>query len=628
MKKLSALIVAVLMAGIFFQVVYLFGKYVPDLISVRSNLGKSSAWRGANFNQSEKVADFIVFLNQNIPENARVVLPSLGSNRKILTTPYMQLFLAPREVINCPNVECIQTISGENTFIVIIGEFPINLSEDHSSLMFDEHWGLLLPDGFSAGEAHPSVKDFNSLWDLLWVGIWPLLWIVGLTFAGTLMVKVLLPGQETFLNLAFGYGMGLGMFSIGVAILGVLGFSLSKGMILISTIALLGVVMSIFFLYQSKLKSTGFPVKSESLKKNFDLLPLIFISLGVVSIVLAVGKGYHRLDAIQIWGAKGYGIAASGSLDTVTDWGTNTLAYPLHIPVLIAAFRVLFGDVLPASKMIFGGYYLALMLVMYYVLLGIGVKRMISCIAVMLMMTTPLIFRHATIGYANLTLTFYLVASIAVFIIAYNRIFTKWNLFLSGFFLVCAAWTRPEGLVLAFGSIVLLLFLVTLDPESSLSWKRIARYVAPLIIYIFFWQIVKNTVYPKPFSNSNLLSEALVEILDGELHLSAVFYILLYLLQELTSQNVFGWLGFSLFLAGSLIIISRKSIPRSAGMLMAVGGLWIAMMVGMYYLISYDDAHDLSWWIISGLNRMIFPGLIVLWIGLVAAMQNALINSE
>ena len=62
------------------------------------------------------------------------------------------------------------------------------------------------------------------------------------------------------------------------------------------------------------------------------------------------------MDSIQIWGAKGYGIAITGSIKDVTDWETNTLAYPLHVPVLVAFFRLLSGDLLPSSKLIFSGF--------------------------------------------------------------------------------------------------------------------------------------------------------------------------------------------------------------------------------------------------------------------------------
>jgi hypothetical protein len=38
-------------------------------------------------------------------------------------------------------------------------------------------------------------------------------------------------------------------------------------------------------------------------------------------------------------------------------------------------------------------------------------------------------------------------------------------------------------------------------------------------------------------------------------------------------------------------------------------------MIGVYYLTSYDTAHDISWWVDTGLDRMMLPGLLLLWIG-------------
>ena len=66
-----------------------------------------------------------------------------------------------------------------------------------------------------------------------------------------------------------------------------------------------------------------------------------FLLLALLSLLLGVGKGYHATDEIVLWGAKGYGIAAMESLRDITLWGTNTVIYPLHIPILIASAKLL-----------------------------------------------------------------------------------------------------------------------------------------------------------------------------------------------------------------------------------------------------------------------------------------------
>ena len=45
----------------------------------------------------------------------------------------------------------------------------------------------------------------------------------------------------------------------------------------------------------------------------------------------------------------------------------------------------------------------------------------------------------------------------------------------------------------------------------------------------------------------------------------------------------------------------------------ASGGQQIPL--GIYYLASYDSVHDISWWVNTGLDRMLFPGLLLLWVG-------------
>jgi hypothetical protein len=143
----------------------------------------------------------------------------------------------------------------------------------------------------------------------------------------------------------------------------------------------------------------------------------------------------------------------------------------------------------------------------------------------------------------------------------------------------------------------------------------------PVIFYLVFWLTIKAQIYPEPFKNSDLFSLAFKQFARGDLHLDAIFYILTYLAQELLTFRVFGGVGLMLLFSALLVIISRKNVSMSTWMLITVGGLWVVMIVGMYYLLSFSSSHDLSWWVTSGLDRMIFPGLILLWLGLITGLQ-------
>lgn len=578
-------------------------------------------WRGANFNQSQKVADYIEFLSRNIPENARVVIPSFGGDSKVFVNPYMQFFLAPREVLNCLNIECLHTISREDTYIVNLGNIPKDLFPDTAYIMFDEHWGLLPLENFES-ENMPQTIPFSSIGAIFLAGFGPLLWIAALTLSGTAVVILLFQGQERLLTIVFGYGLGFSLFSIGITLANLIGFKLNTLLLLVMTMIMMVLPWSILYWRKRNLEFGNPPPQSEPLKIIFDYWPIIFIGLSGIATILAVGKGYHRIDAIQIWGAKGYGIAADGTIKGVTNWGTNTLAYPLHIPGMIAAFRVLFDDVLPSSKLIFGGYSLAIMIVGYFTLLGIGVRRLLSGLAVMLLFTSPIIFRHSTIGYANLPQTFYLLSSVVVFLPIFSGRLAMGNLFLSGLFLACAAWTRPEGLALSFLCAGFLLMLVFIDKSISLDWRKTLSFLTPLVIYFLIWQMIKAQIYPNPLSKTSLTSDALGQILRGDFHIKEGFFIFVFLMQQLVSPKVWGALGFLLFLTCIPVLIFRKRVSRAATVMIATGGLLVITMIGMYYLTSYDLEHDLRWWVTTGLNRMIFPGIFLFWLGIIGAFHD------
>ena len=51
------------------------------------------------------------------------------------------------------------------------------------------------------------------------------------------------------------------------------------------------------------------------------------------------------------------------------------------------------------------------------------------------------------------------------------------------------------------------------------------------------------------------------------------------------------------------------------------GWIYLLAIAGMYYLASYDTAHDISWWVSTGLDRMLMPGLLLAWAGGVAGLQ-------
>ncbi|MCK4901556.1 MAG: hypothetical protein KAS38_22425, partial [Anaerolineales bacterium] len=383
----------------------------PDLLAIRGTMGQNGLWRSANFFQNQRFADYVNFLNEHIAEDARVVLPPLESGPRILgITPFMQFFLAPREVINCPDQECLNNLSLDNTYVVFTDAAQATRVADSPEQvwMFDEGWGVVAPKGASNEVLNPS-PGFASLVEIVQAAIWPILWLLLMTVAGTLVVaRLVQPRWHVLVKLVLGYGFALGVFSLSTAAASLAGLPLRRDILLWKT-AILFIGALAFFLIDrrygrsEKTAPTGSPSKSVRL----DPWQVVFLVLGGIACLISVGKGYHSTDAILLWGAKGNGIAATGTIMQVIAWGTNTVPYPLNIPVLIGALKVLFTDILPASKLVFSGYYIGLMFILYHALCWFGTRRSITGLATLLVGTAPLVFRHATLGYANLAMSFY-----------------------------------------------------------------------------------------------------------------------------------------------------------------------------------------------------------------------------
>jgi hypothetical protein len=617
MKKKTVLLSAVLVIGVLLQGVFLL-KVIPHQIQdVWKTIGQPAAWRGANFSQGNKFAGYILFLNKNIPETGRVVLPPGEQGSKALaTTPLMQFFLAPRQVLNCTDLACAQNLSRENTYFLIVNDFPGSAvdNDPQQRVMFDQAWGVLPPPG-AAPASGIALPAFGSLRAMAWSAVWPVLWLLLLTGSGFAWVHLLVPKFSLIGKAALGYGVGLSLFSFLVALVSLLQIRLGVGAYLGVTALLVGL--------KTRTPATADEEKAPVMPK-LDPWPVVFIGIGLVAALIAIGKGFATTDEIQIWGVKGYGIAAAGSINTVTQWGTNTLAYPLHVPILISAFRVLYGEALPASKVLFSGYYLALLALVYAYLVQKQVTRVGAGFSAMFLAVTPFIFQHATIAYANLPLAFYIVAGVLLLTLGIEEPASrsargKW--LLSGILFASACWTRPEGLAVSLVLIGFILGAVYLRRWRTLDLASLVFLLAPLALYELFWAWVKAQAYPSLAAKAGLAAAAAGQVLRGNLHLAEALYVFRSAFLTLFTVTDWGVLGIAVGLAIGLALFVPVRWSRSSWLILLSGLLYLGAIIGIYYITSYDTARDISWWINTGLDRMMLPGVILLWVGGISGVR-------
>ena len=615
------LITGLLVLGVFIQSTILTLSIASDLFQISRVIGQHALWRSAFFFHGQRFADFVSFLNENIPVQTRVVLlPTTEGKNKILSiTPYMQFYLSPRQVINCQDLNCLSNISPDNTYILITDPSQItSLGSFIQVEMFDSRWGVASTGQYSTSNPTP-IYAYRGFGQLAEAAVLPLVWSTTIMGFGFLLVSCLLPELPLFPRSALGFGVGMFGMTWLISLLMLSGLRLVPGVVLASTVVLIVISAILFRILRHDEKTWWRKMIIDKPTLSDILWKVSIIGLTLIALAISVGKSHFTTDEILLWGAKGYGLASSGELKSVVDWGTNTVPYPLHIPLLIASFKLLFSEALPASKLVFPGYYIGLITLVYQALLQAKQKRSFARLVALLIATSPLVFHHGTIAYANLATSFYLVAASVILPWAFDarEAKRKTNLaaLLSGLLFSAAAWTRPEGLPIAWAGILLVIMLKLPGQLLVKSLQKVAYLVVPVLLYTLYWSLVNSNVYQPVGITNTLVGTGLNNIIGGNLHTDEAVYLVWSFISRLTNINSWGLIGilFLMSLPFSLYFTIRGR--RSECLYTSQGLIYILMILGMYFLTSYDPDHDISWWVSTGIDRMLIPGVILSLLG-------------
>lgn len=608
---LTALVVVLILINVYLASgdILSFGK------GILVDINKAGVWRGARFAVSENFADYILFLRGQIPENGRVILPPKGvANWALSSTPHMQFFLSPREIINCTTLDCGRYfLDQENTYVLIMGKetFPgdeIRGRYQHIR-MHNDTWGIYGPsDGFDAGDDPQHLSPGGNF---LINMILPLVSMLTLLTAGLLVTRSLSGEGSIWSNVGLGYGMISGVLSVVVYLVLLVFPALPLGPLLFTFLGL----MTLLGLLAWRLKGKpGGESRDGQQRAPLSIWVLGILILGILYSFLAVGAGYHTTDAIVLWGAKGKGIVHEGLLG-VPGWGTNSTNYPLHIPLLIAVFEAAFSGSLPASKLLFPLYYLSLLLVMFE-FLSRKMKEDHAGLVTLAFGLSPILVRHARIGYANLALSYYVLCGV---LLLYRTVGAneqsesfKYRLLSSAFFLF-AVWTRPEGILLIagiLGAFVLEAYLSSQRKPPSLS--ALVSFL-PAVLFWGFWKLT-STPFQVQGGTGLMVQEFLGAVKDGKLQLGSLGRVVVFFLQQLANINSWASLGCAWLAAGALGLWGGFPKRWRPSLLGLAGLTNVTAIIGMYYIFAFDPVHDIDWWLGSGFNRMVLPGMGLLWI--------------
>lgn len=111
----------------------------------------NAAERSALFFYGKKFSEFIIFIKENVPPEAIVIIPRFEQDELFGHDGIMEFFLFPRKVGNCPpNIpveECILHQHESNKYILAVEGFPPRSTavQVKQWVSFNEEWGIYIP---------------------------------------------------------------------------------------------------------------------------------------------------------------------------------------------------------------------------------------------------------------------------------------------------------------------------------------------------------------------------------------------------------------------------------------------------------------------------------------------------
>jgi len=325
-------------------------------------------------------------------------------------------------------------------------------------------------------------------------------------------------------------------------------------------------------------------------------LGLAFAVLMLAALVISVGRSYAAYDAMAGWALKGYGIAAGGSVLAGRDWGMWGLNYPLNIMLQVATFRLFGGDLLPESKLLFPLYLASVCLGIFLFWRRFRVAPALAALGLMLIATNPVVFIHATNGYANLPFAAVLTLGVLTGIDGVAS-HDQPRQFLSGLLLGIGVWTRPEGVLYAAPIAAALVAIARIGRRGKVFPLAL---LSPLLGLSIPWLLFAGTHYeldPVWIQQGDTAVLAITNLLKGisagGARLSTLYLIVrLFIERALLPENWGAYLPVVALLFALSAFARRTWARREILYLVAVSVITIVLPVALYLVLSIHGLPD------------------------------------
>ena len=591
-------------------------------------VGLSSMHRSALFLLGETGADYMGFLRSVVPDNMPVVKPEgvgLYGSQSV-----MQFFLLPRGIPACPcehslgdlTGECAVCLTRQSHYVPSIGDFRPDfiLASEKPFVAFpgesDLIRGIYIPAAAEINE--PDSFEASSLAGMVRSAFLSLIVFASITSAGFVVSIAVLNGKDGAWSIALAFPIGAGLLTWTV-------FVLSWLLALPVTIAIYVGAFSLMMLgvLLTARNGRGKPRTAISAKlrtalrlrsRNFTLqhtgIWIVIVGVLLASTVISVVRAYSTFDGIANWALKGYAIAAEGSIFAGERWGGHSLEYPQNLHLQIGLFKLLDNDYLPGSKMLFPAFLGSLILGCLAFWRSSNVHRSIAAIGGLAVATTPILFVHSTLGFANLPMSVYLVLGVLIALDGIqNAAFGKQAL--GSLLIGLAAWTRLEAAVY---SLVILLAMFTAAKLFRFGNARPQSLFGPMLLIQLPW-LVFYLLHGKQtggaFETARIISQA--PSIFGDVSTETVKLILEHIVIQLRNVSRWGSIVY-LSVAGLTIGAVRgfRDRDRQSAIMAISLGVIILLILSLFFFIGVSNKYDLGAWLNDSFDRHLIPAFVLL----------------
>jgi len=428
-------------------------------------------------------------------------------------------------------------------------------------------------------------------------------------FLGYLLINIIFQDDrkpDPFIHFFLSCGLGLGLSS-SITFYSFIITNIFNTLLIICIHLLLIFSLLIFYLlfqkidtYKKNKKPSSFTMKNIFL---FILLAICFIPAGMQAKFYPNG-GW---DAWAVWNFKAkFLFLSQGEWKNLFDpilWRTSP-HYPLLLPLINVWGWTFTKTPLPSVPLTTSLIFTFLTCGLLFACLRDMTKSSLTFFAPLILITLPFYNSLATSQYSDITLSYYLLASIYCLIMTIHL--NKFSYaFLSGIFLGILSFSKPEGMVasillLAIGTLQFLLF----EPKKiSLKTKSIpllflllgtALAILPSIIF-------KATCSPgnQTFING-LMSES------NPITFYRVKMVFAFLFMELKNGK---WNGIWLVLFLGLVLSKGKCFSTKTIIIPLFLLAYLASVLFYYFLNTY---FKIEWWLSVTLSRILFSLLPVM----------------